>query len=119
MGGRFATPHEFPYQVSLRYNDAHQCGGAIIHAMFILTAAHCVEDSVLRSLSVVAGAHDLNDYQGSEQVRKVAKIYVHEGYDTVTNDNDVALLALTKPLEINQYIRNVSWPKGKIGWSGM
>lgn len=42
VGGNEAVPGQFPYQISLRKDDAHICGGSIITADWILTAAHCV-----------------------------------------------------------------------------
>lgn len=43
VGGDNASPGQFPYQVSLRKNKSHFCGGSIIDSRTILTAAHCVE----------------------------------------------------------------------------
>lgn len=42
MGGVNATIDEFPYQVSVHYNNFHTCGGVIIDRTTILTAAHCL-----------------------------------------------------------------------------
>lgn len=46
IGGSLAIPGQFPYQVALiiPVNDSYTqiCGGSIISADWILTAAHCV-----------------------------------------------------------------------------
>ncbi|GJQ83332.1 hypothetical protein Trydic_g15640 [Trypoxylus dichotomus] len=42
VGGYNATENQFPYQVSLRYNGNHNCGGSIIGDKWVLTAGHCV-----------------------------------------------------------------------------
>lgn len=42
VGGADAKPGQFPYQISLRVQDSHNCGGSIIDNQWILTAAHCV-----------------------------------------------------------------------------
>ena len=34
---------EFPWQVSMKDNGSHLCGGSIINEKQILTAAHCVD----------------------------------------------------------------------------
>jgi trypsin len=41
VGGQDAS--ETPYQVSLQIGKRHNCGGAIIHPKFVLTAAHCLD----------------------------------------------------------------------------
>lgn len=42
IGGSLADPGQFPYQIFLKTEIA-LCGGSIISADWILTAAHCVE----------------------------------------------------------------------------
>lgn len=40
--GDLAEKGEAPYQVSLRKNGNHGCGGSILRREWILTAAHCI-----------------------------------------------------------------------------
>lgn len=42
VGGSLTTIDQYPYQVSLRSSGTHICGGSIISADWVLTAAHCI-----------------------------------------------------------------------------
>ncbi len=101
---------EAPWQVALldaakpNDYDAQECGGSILSAVWIITAAHCVvdEDGVTESPSsfeVGAGITVL----GSPNVTRseVTQIVVHSGYDDVTLNNDIALLRLAAPLTLD------------------
>jgi trypsin len=41
VGGVAAAPGDFPYIVSLQVYGSHYCGGVLLNANTILTAAHC------------------------------------------------------------------------------
>uniref|UniRef100_A0A8C5TTC5 Peptidase S1 domain-containing protein n=1 Tax=Malurus cyaneus samueli TaxID=2593467 RepID=A0A8C5TTC5_9PASS len=43
--GTRARPGEFPWHVSIRSQGKHICGGTIISALWILTAAHFLDKS--------------------------------------------------------------------------
>ncbi|KAF2889807.1 hypothetical protein ILUMI_16366, partial [Ignelater luminosus] len=44
VGGENANPGQFPYIVSLQSTSgSHSCGGSIINADTIVTAAHCIQ----------------------------------------------------------------------------
>ena len=45
MGGKEATPHSWPWQASLRYNGRHICGASLLNQNWVLSAAHCVDQS--------------------------------------------------------------------------
>ena len=42
VNGQDASPHSWPWQISLRVRGGHICGGSLIKADWVLTAAHCV-----------------------------------------------------------------------------
>lgn len=41
VGGTAAALGEFPYIVSLSYQGSHFCGGVLVNANTVVTAAHC------------------------------------------------------------------------------
>uniref|UniRef100_A0A8C6YPK4 Transmembrane serine protease 13 n=1 Tax=Nothoprocta perdicaria TaxID=30464 RepID=A0A8C6YPK4_NOTPE len=41
IGGKETSASKWPWQVSVQYGPIHICGGTIIDAQWVLTAAHC------------------------------------------------------------------------------
>uniref|UniRef100_A0A8C0I102 Ovochymase 1 n=1 Tax=Balaenoptera musculus TaxID=9771 RepID=A0A8C0I102_BALMU len=110
-GGEEACPHCWPWQVGLRFLGNHQCGGAIISSIWILTAAHCVQSKNNPLLwTIVAGDHDRTLKEPTEQVRRAKHIVVHEDFDRLTFDSDIALIQLSSALEFNSVVRPVCLP---------
>ncbi|XP_037782937.1 trypsin-1-like [Penaeus monodon] len=105
VGGSPAETHEFPWQVSLqwRYNwyTYHICGASVIDQNWIITAAHCTHQFTPKELLVVAGDHLLKEKEGSEQSRYIERIVEHENYNANTQENDIALIKLSSPLELD------------------
>lgn len=44
-GGEEATPHSWPWQASLRFDEGHICGASLVSPDLLVTAAHCVISS--------------------------------------------------------------------------
>ena len=57
VGGTTASAGEFPFIVSLQRSGSHFCGGTLLNANTILTAAHCAVGQTASSLSVRAGSN--------------------------------------------------------------
>jgi len=98
MGGEAAPPTAYPFMASISVRnsnprDGHFCGGSFIAADWVLTAAHCVKPEQAQNIQVYGGSNQL---AGGGRIYGVSRIIVHEGYDTISQENDVALLQLTQ-----------------------
>ncbi|KAG5322236.1 CTR1 protein, partial [Pseudoatta argentina] len=125
IGGKNAKIGEFPYQVSLKYNDIHRCGGSIIDNYNILTAARCVDDleNSVNNLKVHTGTIWLN-VPGA--VYDIESVSVNSKYDNKLLINDVALVHLKNPIRYNRLVQPInlatsdegleSKPCTLIGW---
>ncbi|XP_055250819.1 ovochymase-1 [Moschus berezovskii] len=110
-GGVEACPHCWPWQVGLRFLGNHLCGGAIINSIWILTAAHCVQSKNNPLFwTIVAGDHDRTLKESTEQVRRAKHIVMHEDFNTLSYDSDIALIQLSSALEFNSAVRPVCLP---------
>ncbi|XP_053230849.1 coagulation factor IX-like [Podarcis raffonei] len=94
---------EVPWQVyMLSYERKELCGGTIINEKWIATAAHCIEYGLH---TVVAGEHNTDAFDHTEQQRRVVKAIRYPAYNTTHRyHNDIALLELDSPLELNYYV---------------
>jgi secreted trypsin-like serine protease len=73
------------------------CGGSLLDARTVLTAAHCATRVADGGAEVLAGRTNLLD-TGGQRVR-VASVAIHPGFDAATFRNDVALLRLAAPVD--------------------
>jgi len=112
VGGEPAGPRELPFQLSLRYYGTHLCGASVLSRDLIVTAAHCAEvgEGDATSFSVVAGDVDRNTNEGTEQTRQVSRMVIHAEYDDMMISNDIALMWLAEPLELNENVQPIAVP---------
>jgi len=110
VGGTATTIQQYPYQVALLYNGQFVCGGSIIGATQILTAAHCIISSSPSVWSVRAGATSRSSSTSETQTRRASAVISHAQYSKSTNANDIAIIKLSQPLSFNSGVQAIALP---------
>jgi secreted trypsin-like serine protease len=63
-------------------------------------------------MTVVAGLHLRRQPDPERSQRKqVATVFNHEGYDSDTSENDVAIVRLASPITLNSYVNIACLPR--------
>ncbi|WP_394616273.1 S1 family peptidase [Lentzea sp. JNUCC 0626] len=95
VGGTRASTATYPWAVYLASTSGSQfCGGTLVKANKVVTAAHCVSGRSAASTRVVHGRDDKQSTAGT--VASVTRIWVHPSYRTATSGFDVAVLTLDR-----------------------
>ena len=109
VGGQDASIASFPFQVAL-YNPragspaaGFFCGGVIVDATHVITAAHCVSGGPHQvtpsaGVEVLAGSTSLDQPVAGSVRDPVQSSAVDPGYNPLSSNEDIALLTLTHPL---------------------
>lgn len=107
VGGSAASANQFPYQVALLRQGSLSCGGSLITAKWVLTAAHCVisGNQVVQPsmVTVLAGTIYLN--RGGVR-RSVRRIISHERYGNFRND--IAVMELQQAYQMGSSISTIA-----------
>lgn len=92
-GGTEAARNQFPYQVAffIYTSDGQSiCGGSVLSANFVLSAAHCFLS--FESADLLAGLHNIiSDNPAYELEVFPSDIISHAQYNRVSHLNDIAL----------------------------
>jgi secreted trypsin-like serine protease len=107
VGGDPADVLRYPYYTSL-YRDAisdsyFACGGTLVAPDVILTAAHCIDESIRFA---VVNNTSLSGDNPNARPRRVLTSFVHPQWDPESVRNDIALLFLDVVVDINPIIYN-------------
>ncbi|QFZ73605.1 trypsin-like serine protease [Streptomyces fagopyri] len=94
VGGTTTTTTAYPFMMQITDASQNQfCGGTLVAANKVVTAAHCMTGETTSSVRVVGGRTYLTGTNGT--VSKVSRIWVDPGYTDATNGDDVAVLTLS------------------------
>merc|ERR1719309_263004 len=112
VNGENAVPHAWPWQISLRVNGRHICGGSLIDKDWVVTAAHCVDrNSRPSGYTVVVGAHRRTGGPTSVQKTfRLRQLYKHESFSMRNLRNDIALLQLAGSVQSSSKVNTVCLP---------
>ncbi|XP_067886544.1 transmembrane protease serine 11C-like isoform X2 [Heterodontus francisci] len=111
IGGTDSVNGEWPWQVSLHIRS-HVCGASIISDRWLVSAAHCFQNTF-------ANPSIWKAYMGSVSVgrgtsRTIRRIHIHPNYSIpIKFNNDIAVLELSSPLTFNDFIQPVCLPSSR------
>ncbi|XP_052898050.1 collagenase-like [Anopheles moucheti] len=107
-GGVPAAPGEIPYAAGLMIQQPignRWCGGSLVSINYVLTAATCFNNP--GATTVLLGASNMNDV---EDIVIASEVIVHQAFVPSQNLNDIALVRLSRPASISNYIRLARLP---------
>ncbi|XP_015399937.1 coagulation factor VII [Panthera tigris] len=112
VGGKVCPKGECPWQAALKLDGVLMCGGALLDAAWVVSAAHCFDRiRNWENLTVVLGEHDLRKEEGEEQERHVAQIIIPDKYIPRKTNHDIALLRLRTPVAFTNHVVPLCLPE--------
>ncbi|XP_039692742.1 serine protease 45-like [Pteropus medius] len=101
----------WPWEVSLRLENEHVCGGALIDLSWVVTAAHCIQGT--KEYSVILGTSKLKPADPKKTVSiRVKDIIMHPRFWGRTfTMGDIALLQLHTPAIFSKYVQPICLPE--------
>ncbi|XP_016946746.1 transmembrane protease serine 6 [Drosophila biarmipes] len=112
VGGQETRVHEYPWMAVILIYGRFYCSGSLINDLYVLTAAHCVEGVPPELITLRFLEHNRSNTNEDIAVqRPVSRVKVHELYNPQSFDNDLAILRLSQPVDMEHHrVRPICLP---------
>ncbi|CAO1328388.1 unnamed protein product [Diamesa tonsa] len=98
VNGVDASIAEFPYLVSLQKQEYHQCAGSMLNEYWVLTAGHCLNNSLASEFTIEYATTVVSDGFNGTNIVEAERLIVHENYWRSNFENDIGLIKLKTPI---------------------
>ncbi|XP_078577343.1 chymotrypsinogen B-like isoform X1 [Branchiostoma floridae x Branchiostoma japonicum] len=118
VGGHEAVAGSWPWMVTIQlrpFENSHLCGGTLISDLWILSAAHCFfrqPDPMV--YEAYLGKHSIRTEESYQQRIEIAEIILHEDFEPAAFRNDIALLRLAAPANLNHRVSPACLPEDDV-----
>lgn len=117
VGGKDSRDGEWPWQVSIKLNGEHHCGGSLVTDRWIITASHCFNQlSSPSNFTVLVGAMKLSDPGPHSIIASVGCIILNPTYEGDLRTGDIALIQLEQRLPLSHHINPICVPSANINF---
>lgn len=116
--GKKASRHQYPWMAMVMLQGDFHCAGSLISDLYVLTAGHCVEGLSAELIQVRLLEHNRSASDVQVLQRRAAHVKVHELYNPLSFDNDIALIRLDRPVSFEQRLRPVCLPPSSTSFEG-
>ncbi|XP_053117447.1 serine protease 27-like [Hemicordylus capensis] len=115
VGGKDSQGGEWPWQVSIKLNGDHHCGGSLITDRWVVSASHCFkENNTTSNFSVLLGARKLSDPGPHSVTVGVSRIVPNPTYEGDLRTGDIALVELKEPVTFSHRIIPICVPDARV-----
>ncbi|XP_017791571.1 PREDICTED: trypsin 3A1-like [Habropoda laboriosa] len=119
VGGNMTSVYEYPWIVSMTKQGAFYCAGSLITRRHVLTAAHCMEGFDKKNIKLVLADSDRPRVDKNSITRRIKSVIMHEDFHKYTFNNDIAILEMDRPVDVNGIVRTACLPEDKaIDYTG-
>ncbi|KAM4632595.1 prostasin-like isoform 2-T2 [Discoglossus pictus] len=114
MGGGDSLDGAWPWQVSLRYNGKHFCGGSLINNKWVVSAAHCFESYSPSQVLVYLGSYQLTQSSSHQISVGLKQVIKRSNFTGGASSGDISLLELATEVNYTSYILPVCLPAAGV-----
>ncbi|XP_053996961.1 transmembrane protease serine 9-like [Hylaeus anthracinus] len=119
VGGNVASVYEYPWMVSMSKQGTFYCAGSLITRRHVLTAAHCMAGFDRRGIKLVLADSNRPNLNKDAVVRRIKSVTIHENFHAYTYNNDIAIIEMDRPVDVNGIVRTACLPEDKaIDYTG-
>ncbi|XP_059490144.1 brachyurin-like [Neocloeon triangulifer] len=116
INGRRAIRGQNPYQVGIMMDQESFCGGALISADYVITAAHCMERN---SYILIFGAQNRSAFEAGRLTIETNKFLLHPKWDSKLIVNDLALFPLPFSVPFSNFIKPIRLPRRSLAFANL